>query len=580
MLSPAILSIHCAIVGGGDMVYVLMFIQGNPLYTMLKKATLTLLALGLLVPAISLAQTTDTSSAIAALLAQIQQLEQQIAQLKGGATSSCVNLSSNLTLGSSGNDITNLQNYLIAKGDLAAGNNTGYYGYITTSAVGQLQLSLGIVSSSNDSAYGIMGPRTRAAVGCSGLNNPSPTPTPVSNPQPTATIDQSSLTTTTGGKDAALATITGSAYNVSQLQANLDGADGGAQNATVINNHWSVTFPSVFPGMYTVTVQDSDTGSYTRQLAAGTLIVSGNSTQPSATIDQSSLTTGYVNSTITGTAANTSSVVIDLKGIPSVTAPVSNGRWSAQIPYYTSGTYTIQVSDSTDSMVLTTGTLSILPRGNALQPTATIDQSSLQAPAINTPFTIIGTAIGVQSIRVAIGKNGTNYFSSAAYPITNGSWSVPVHMGLDAGTYGIVVLGYTDSAGTQPVSGAGEGGIISGGNYVVVPNTNGRSVISLGVCPANATAQRGQNGQEFSCTCQANYMVGNVFGNSTAYFTDNSDICTAGAQAGQLNLATGGLLNYTILSGQNSYAGITQNSITSQAWGSWPGSFQITGPKG
>lgn len=88
--------------------------------------------------------------------------------LGGTATpsSSCVNLTRNLTLGMTGSDDTNLQNYLIAQGYLPAGNNAGYYGYLTASAVGQLQLKLGIVSSQNDSAYGITGPKTRAAIGC------------------------------------------------------------------------------------------------------------------------------------------------------------------------------------------------------------------------------------------------------------------------------------------------------------------------------------------------------------------------------------------------------------------------------
>ena len=87
----------------------------------------------------------------------------------------CVDLSSNLTLGSTGSDVTNLQNYLTNK-SYFSGAATGYYGYVTAGAVGQLQLSLGVVSSQNDTAYGIMGPRTRAAVGCG--NNPVPNPLP------------------------------------------------------------------------------------------------------------------------------------------------------------------------------------------------------------------------------------------------------------------------------------------------------------------------------------------------------------------------------------------------------------------
>ena len=107
-----------------------------------------------------------SADTIGDLQAQISALLAQIAQLQGQTTStSCVDLSSNLTLGSSGSDVTKLQNYLANKGYFDRGA-TGYYGFVTAQAVGKLQLSLGIVSSVNDSAYGIMGPRTRAAIRC------------------------------------------------------------------------------------------------------------------------------------------------------------------------------------------------------------------------------------------------------------------------------------------------------------------------------------------------------------------------------------------------------------------------------
>lgn len=113
------------------------------------------------------AQSTDVQAQIAALLAQIKQLQALIIQLQGGQSASCVSVSQNLTLGSTGSDVTKIQNYLIAKGHLDAQYNTGYYGFLTAQAVGKLQIDLGIVSSANDTAYGIMGPKSRSAVGCS-----------------------------------------------------------------------------------------------------------------------------------------------------------------------------------------------------------------------------------------------------------------------------------------------------------------------------------------------------------------------------------------------------------------------------
>ncbi|MDP2593970.1 MAG: peptidoglycan-binding protein, partial [bacterium] len=88
--------------------------------------------------------------------------------------SSCLNISRNFTLGSTGNDVSNLQNYLIGEGYLTGTNATGYYGSLTAQAVGKLQVALGIVSSASDAAYGLFGPRTRAAIGCGGTTPPPP----------------------------------------------------------------------------------------------------------------------------------------------------------------------------------------------------------------------------------------------------------------------------------------------------------------------------------------------------------------------------------------------------------------------
>jgi peptidoglycan hydrolase-like protein with peptidoglycan-binding domain len=127
-----------------------------------------------------------TSTQLSAILSLLQSFGadqstiNNVSVALGGPNStnaSCLNLSGNLTLGSSGSDVTSLQDYLISKGDLTGTGTTGYYGYLTASAVGQLQISLGIVSFQSDAAYGVMGPRTRAAVGCGGTM-------PVSSAQP------------------------------------------------------------------------------------------------------------------------------------------------------------------------------------------------------------------------------------------------------------------------------------------------------------------------------------------------------------------------------------------------------------
>ncbi len=137
---------------------------------MIKK--ITTLGLGLAFfafPIFATAQSTGTQDQIDALLAQIQLLQAQIAQLQSNSTSaSCVSITRNLAQGSSGADVTNLQNYLIGKSYLTGTTATGYYGTMTATAVGRLQISLGILVSSNDPGYGTVGPKTRGMIGCGG----------------------------------------------------------------------------------------------------------------------------------------------------------------------------------------------------------------------------------------------------------------------------------------------------------------------------------------------------------------------------------------------------------------------------
>jgi len=71
-----------------------------------------------------------------------------------------------LALGSRGKDVTALQNFLKSQGaDIyPEGLVTGYYGVLTTAAVGRFQLQNGVVTSASDPGYGYTGPKTRAKI--------------------------------------------------------------------------------------------------------------------------------------------------------------------------------------------------------------------------------------------------------------------------------------------------------------------------------------------------------------------------------------------------------------------------------
>jgi len=82
-----------------------------------------------------------------------------------GLNSICIKLTRTLSFGSTGADVTSLQNYLKSKGHLAV-NSTGYYGVLTQDAVEKFQKSEGIVLSGTPetTGLGMVGPTTRSII--------------------------------------------------------------------------------------------------------------------------------------------------------------------------------------------------------------------------------------------------------------------------------------------------------------------------------------------------------------------------------------------------------------------------------
>ena len=102
------------------------------------------------------------------LQAQILLLSQQLAQLQqqqtGGTTSgSCVTITVPIGPGSTGSNVTVLQQFLAKDRNMyPEGQVTGYYGTLTTTAVQRFQAKYNIVSSGSPSTtgYGRVGPKT------------------------------------------------------------------------------------------------------------------------------------------------------------------------------------------------------------------------------------------------------------------------------------------------------------------------------------------------------------------------------------------------------------------------------------
>jgi hypothetical protein len=148
------------------------------------------------VPSLAGAQTTaDLQSQINSLLATIASLQAQLASQSGGPSSSSSMMSSytfntNLTVGSKGTDVMNLQKVLNMSADTrvattgagSPGSETSYFGPATKAAVMKFQQKYGITP-----AAGYVGPVTRAKLNSMSSVSVTPTPVPPGTPVPLPT---------------------------------------------------------------------------------------------------------------------------------------------------------------------------------------------------------------------------------------------------------------------------------------------------------------------------------------------------------------------------------------------------------
>lgn len=146
----------------------------------------------------------DLQAQIAALLAQIQALQGQLAG--GGSSAPATTFTADLTLGSTGSDVTALQTWLVSKGYLTmpAGVAMGYFGNLTKSAVAKYQAAKGI-----SPAAGYFGPKTRASV------NAEAGPSTGTGSTPTGTVPQGAALSVQLASDtpASMTLGSGTAFN-------------------------------------------------------------------------------------------------------------------------------------------------------------------------------------------------------------------------------------------------------------------------------------------------------------------------------------------------------------------------------
>lgn len=165
-----------------------------------------------LAPLTVAAQTVDPT----VLSAQVAALQAQLAAQQSAVPAGrCVNLTLTLARGSSGAEVTDLQNFLVSEKLLTAGA-TGFFGALTDAALKQWQTAHGI------DPLGITGPRTRAALACTGGS--TPTPNLISNqcpnvPKPATCVNATSvqLSGCTVGWQCSVSTLPAQTFNASVL---------------------------------------------------------------------------------------------------------------------------------------------------------------------------------------------------------------------------------------------------------------------------------------------------------------------------------------------------------------------------
>jgi hypothetical protein len=144
-------------------------------------------------------------------------------------TASSYTYTRNLTVGSTGADVTALQNTLIANGDLAAGDNTGFFGPLTQAGVSKWQASVGLP------ATGFFGPLSMAKLNAAVTTTTTTTTTTV----PTTTTTTSTVvgctpgamfSSTTGASCATTSTVSTNTGVEGILTVNLNPTPSSGQN--------------------------------------------------------------------------------------------------------------------------------------------------------------------------------------------------------------------------------------------------------------------------------------------------------------------------------------------------------------
>lgn len=259
------------------------------------------LTLGAFMPSVAGAQSaTDLQAQINSLLATIQALQAQLAAATGGSSSTGTGytFNTNLTVGSTGNDVKELQKFLnmsadtkvSASGAGSPGNESTYFGPATRAALAKFQVKYGITP-----AAGYFGPITRAKVNSMNTGTGTGTTLPVGGglsvmagsqpanslaPQSASRVPFTTVVLTAGASDVTVNSITVERAGLAQnavfsgvVLLDSDGTQIGIAKTINSNNQVMVGEPFVVKAgtSKTVTVagnMNSSLSTYAGQVAA------------------------------------------------------------------------------------------------------------------------------------------------------------------------------------------------------------------------------------------------------------------------------------------------------------------------
>ncbi|RKG83410.1 cell envelope biogenesis protein OmpA [Corallococcus exercitus] len=235
-------------------------------------------------------------------------------------------------------------------------------------------------------------------------------------------------------------TVTGTAANATSVTVTFQGTNYGP--ITVTGGNWSQALPGPLAnGTYTVTATSTN-GTTTSTQASSTFTVASPTVAITTPANGSTISTSSV--TVTGTAANATSVTLTFQGTNYGPIPVTGGNWTYALPgNLANGTYTV-TAVSTNSTGINSTPASSTFTVDVAAPTVAISTPA-NGSTVNTPnVTVTGTSTNATTVTVTF--QGTNYG-----PITvngSGNWSQALPGPLADGTYTVTAVS-TNSAGTN-----------------------------------------------------------------------------------------------------------------------------------